>query len=281
MNIINIIKENMDKMTKSEYNVALYCLGNLNDFAFDTLDSVAGKIGTSTSSVLRFCRRLGFDGFKPFQESIRETFRYQPSLPDKFSKAVKKGTSGNLVDKTLSNSIACLEKTFGEMPYERLYDAANRINEAKRVFTFGMRESFALAHYAYTRFVSVRENVQLLSAGNCAEVEALIGISREDVCIVYLFHRYTKQALDVITALKRQGACIILVTSPPFEVASENATVLLPCYVDVDGIKNSSVAAVCLTDYLCNAVALAGGNAALAHMKAAEKLFSDFSVLCD
>lgn len=275
MNIPKLIRSKMEDMTKSERHVATYCLSNMNDFAFDTLDYVALKIGTSTTSVIRFCRKLGFSGYKEFQDNIRQGYRYRPDLPEKFKRTAKIQKSDELVLNTVNQSIDCITKTFEELYTERLFDAVNILSDAKRVFTFGMRESFALAHYAYTRFLTVRNNTFILNAGNNGEIETLLSLDSTDVCVAYLFHRYTKKAVEILSILKDMNVKIILVTQSPFEEVKELANVILPCYVETGGIKNSSAAPVCLTDCLCNALAIENGNKTLEYMKKSEKLFKN------
>jgi DNA-binding MurR/RpiR family transcriptional regulator len=51
------------------------------------------------------------------------------------------------------------------------------------------------------------------------------------------------------------------------------ATVLLPCQVDANGIKNSALAPICLADYLCNAVAMVNAEATLQRIRQSEELF--------
>lgn len=275
MNIVSKIKDNLEKMTKSEYKVALYCLGNLKDFAFDTLDVIAEKIETSTTSVIRFCRRMGFSGYKGFQDEVRSGFKYEPDLPDKLKRTLNNNNGDKLIAKTVENGITCIEKTFRELPEERFYDSINVLDNCKRIFCFGMKESFALAHYAYTRFLTVRNNVFMLSAGYNGEIESILSLNKNDVCIFFLFHRYTKHSLKILEMLKKQGVVVILVTSPPFDLVKDSADILLPCCVDADGIKNSSLAPVCLTDCLCNVLAVAGGEKALEYMKKSETLFKE------
>ena len=82
-------------------------------------------------------------------------------------------------------------------------DAVSHISTAKRVFTFGMKESFALAHYAYTRLLTVRKNVCVLNAGYNGEIESILSMNKDDVCVAFVFHRYTKQALQVLDMLKK------------------------------------------------------------------------------
>lgn len=276
MNLMERIKRSLDTMTKSEAKIAAYCMSHSNEFVFHTLETIAKQIDTSTTSVIRFCQRLGFSGYKSFQEELRLQYKQEPDLPDKWRRTAKAETKNELLIQTLRQSVQCIDKTFRELSPQALSRSISLLMEKRRVFTFGMKESYALAHYAYTRFLTVRKDVFLLNAGYNGELESVLGLTREDVCVVFLFHRYTRQALNILELIKKQGCDVILVTSPPFDSVQKGVSVTLPCFVDAQGIKNSSVAPVCLIDYLCNAVATELGEQALSYMKQSEQLFSDY-----
>lgn len=277
MNITEIIKANLDKMTKSEKRIAAFYLGDPDSFAFETLDDIAIRIDTSTTSVIRFCRKVGFSGYKELQEAVRRGFRSELTLPDKFNRAREDKSRSSGLMRTIRNAVNCIEKTFREIPDKDISDAVDAITYAKRVFCFGLKESYALAHYAYTRFLTIRSNVFMLSAGQSGEIESILGTSAGDVCIFFLFHRYTKPAPKILELLTKQGVKVILVTSPPWDELDTESTILLPCHVDISGIKNSAAAPVCLTDLLCNLTLAAADNKTLDYMKKSEELFRDFT----
>ena len=279
LSTVDQIKQGLDEMTKSERKVAAYFLGHPNDFAFYTLDKIAAQIGVSTTTVLRFCRRLEFEGFKDFQEKLRTDIKHQPNLPEKFQRTAEYSASNELLNKTVQTGILCLRQSFQEIPCDALEDALKRISSARRVFTFGMKESYALAHYLYTRLLAVRKDVYILNAGYNAEVESILSLTEEDVCVVFAFHRYSAQTLQILPMLRRQGAAVIVITSEPFDQVESYATLLLPCRVDAGGIKNTAIAPICLSDYLCNAVAVLRGNDALEHMRKQEALYRSISTL--
>lgn len=277
MNIVETIKLNLDKLTKSEHTVAAYFLENQNQFAFETLDSIAEKIKTSTTSVLRFCRKNGFDGYKAFQEEVRSNFNYQFTLPDKFKITSSSEFLQSHISKYAVNAVACIESTFNCISESDIYLAAEKIINANRVFCFGLKESFSLAHYAYTRFLTLRNNVFILSAGQSGEIESLLSLDEGDVCVFYLFHRYTKQSPQILKELKKRNVTTILITSPPYDQVESDASILFPCFVDINGIKNSYVAPACLTDCLCNSVVSKSGAKTLEYMKESECLFESFT----
>ena len=276
MTLMELIKGAMGEMTRSERQVAAYYFGHAGDFAFFTLDKMANSVQTSTTSVLRFCRRLGYAGYKDFQQAVRQELHRQPDLLDKLHRTQ---SSDDLLNKTVGNDLACIQNTFADIAYERLVDTVRLLGNARRVYTFGMKESYALAHYACTRFGAVRDQVQLLGAGMNGEVETLLDITPADVCLVFLFHRYTKQTLHILESLKKRGVPVVLVTAAPYDQVEAFATVLLPCRVDADGIKNTAVAPVCLADYLCNALAVESGDAAAQRMQQLEKLYKEQDIL--
>lgn len=271
MNILETIRMGLDDMTRSERQVASFYLANPNEFAFCTLDAIALKIDTSTTSVLRFCRKIGFQGYKDFQAAVRSQISSLPQLPDKYRRTVAEGNQ--LLLRMMHRDIGCVEDTVRELDNSALEQAVTEIAQADRVYTFGMRESLALSHYSYTRLLSVRPRVEQLRSGVNGEVENLLGIGEKDVCLVFLFHRYTRQAVQILHWLHSRGCKVILVTNPPLDEVEHLADILLPCYVDCGGIKNTAVAPVVLCDCLCNAVAAQLGDSALSYMKETEELF--------
>ncbi len=278
MKIVERINGCFDSMTKSERQVATHFLGHSSSFALLTLDRIATEVQMSTTTIIRFCRRLGFEGYKDFQETLRIDLKFhQPDLADKFQRTA--GNSGDeLLTQTVRQDLACIQQTFRDIPHPSLKEAAKRIASAERLFTLGMRESYALAHYAYTRFMTVRSDTYIMNTAN-GDIESVLNLREGDVCLLFLFHRYTRQMLQLLPLIKQQGAFIIAVTSPPCDELEPYASVILPCRVDASGIKNTAIAPICLTDYLCNAVAVINGEKTLHHIKRTEDIFKANSVL--
>lgn len=280
MNTVELIKTSIDGMTKSERQVASFFLGHQKDFAFLTLDKISEQIGTSTTSVLRFCRKLGYVGYKDMQEALRSEMKHQPELTDKLRRTANTvvSESDELFMQTLQQDIRCINNTFFDIPLESIAASLKYFSEAKRVFTFGMKEAYALAHYAYTRLLSVRENVFMLNAGYNSEIESVLGLTEEDTVAVFMFHRYTRQAQQLLPLLRRRGAKVILVTSAPFDQVENECDALLPCRIDANGVKNTYAAPVCLCDFFCNALAVKNGERTLAYIKECEDIIKTGSV---
>jgi DNA-binding MurR/RpiR family transcriptional regulator len=274
MNPVELIRQTLALMTRSEKAVANTYFDKTDAFLFGTLDEVAKLSEVSTTTVLRFCRRLGFDGFKDFQNELRSAGAIHPNLPEKFSRTVKEGRN-SLLSRSVLQGILCIQESFQGLDEYVLEEAVKRILKARRVWVFGMKESFAIAHYAYTRLTAVRSDVFLLSSPLSGDVENLLDVTGEDLCLFFLFHRYTTASQEIFHLLQKRGVPLIWITNPPLSLPQGEMTLTLSCRVDAGGIKNTAAAPIVLCDYLCNAAAATGSQAALEHMKKCEEIFCE------
>ena len=278
MSILKELESHASHLTRAERKIAAFCLHHVNDFSIMTLSNLSYTIGTSTTSIIRFCQHMGFKSFKEFQTALRKETGLKVNLQDRLQHLMSESTP-NVYAQTVTNTLKCIEDSFAAMDPVKMETAANYISRARRVFTFGMKEAYALAHYAYTRFYDVRTDVHLLSAVPNGDAEEILDISPEDVCIAFLFHRYTRASVSTLPIFKARGAKLILITCEPYDSVQAFADVLLPCRVDFSGVKNSYAAPVCLCDCLCNRVAAIDPERTKARMEALEKLCDDYMIL--
>lgn len=277
MTVLDKINREYPQMTRSEKALSAYVMAHSEEMGVSSIRELAEKNNVSTTTLIRYARRLGFEGFKEFRRAFCALAASQPTLTSKFEK-VAALPGDRLLSDTLAQAFTCLEETFSHLSAEKLEQTVSLIDGARRVYCFGMKESFALAHYAYTRFYTVRDDSFLLNVAG-GDVEQLLSVRPEDVCLVFLFHRYTRQALDILAALKKTGASVILFTNPPFDEVEPLTDVLLPCSVYGSGVKNTSIAPICLLDYLCNALAVKNSQRTLERFAELERLFEKQEML--
>ena len=252
--MIQKVYAELDTMTKTERQAAEYFLAHPDEFALLTLDKLALKVGVSTASIIRFCRRLGFFGYKDFQETLRDGMSNRMPLPIKLAHS-RSTQADQLLDRVALDGIQAIHQTLNELSAQALSAAVELLEDSRRVFTFGLRESYAMAHYLYTRLITIRDNVRILDTGFHTMLEPLLDLNADDTIVVFLFRRYTEQSLRMLPLLKATGASVILITSAPCdEGLAAQADVLLPCHVENNGIKNTYLAPMCLADYFCNAL---------------------------
>ncbi|MCQ2420046.1 MAG: MurR/RpiR family transcriptional regulator [Clostridia bacterium] len=281
MTVFQLVQQQYEEMTRTEKTVAICFMNHTQSFAFSTLEQAAELASTSTTSVIRFCRRLGFAGFKEFQRALQGDVSRHLDLSERLDASLQSGSRNALLERTLSESIRNLESTFSDFQQSSLEDATRRICGARRIFVFGMRESLALAHYAYTRLLTVRPEVYMLDVGYNAMFERALDLTPDDLCIWFLFHRYTAISRQMLRFVRGYGVQMLLITEAPFEEISCFADVILPCRVQTGGIKNSAVAPIGLLDYLCSAAAFHDPAKTSARFSGFEKGLDEAGILFD
>ena len=255
-NILYNISEKFDSLTGSQRVVAEYLTENVGSIAFCTLDSLAAKIGVSTTTVIRFARAIGYNGYSEMQQDIQDNIRGKLSLPERYNSA----TSTLKLDQLLVNSfqadIENITETLASLDTAGLQSAVDAIIQANNVYLLGMRGSFSMAHLMASRLGQIKEHVRLIQAVGGIYPEEINGAGPGDLCISFMFPRYSKITASVTTALKERGVTILLITSPGYKIIEPYGNIILPCVIRSVSFKNSFVAPLCLINYLVTAVSM-------------------------
>ncbi|MDD6956729.1 MAG: hypothetical protein PUI58_09930, partial [Solobacterium sp.] len=87
---INIMKLNIDlplhTLTSKELEILRYVLENSSDVESMSIQQLAENISYSTSTILRFCRKLGFKGYPELKFFLRNQIKLS-SLKNSLSKS--------------------------------------------------------------------------------------------------------------------------------------------------------------------------------------------------
>lgn len=139
MDIILIIRNKYDKLSKSEKKVADFVISNISSIEIDTITKVAAESGTSTSAVLRFCRSLGFNGYKEFRYEVIQYYRKSFKVNHKYEVAEPTKTFISSYLETLS-----LLENSGPQLYEKIVESLLKTN---KIFLVGIYQSSLPAKY--------------------------------------------------------------------------------------------------------------------------------------
>lgn len=261
--IIKKIYEKYSEFTHTEKNIADFILNNSNYILYDTLNELSNKINTSTTSIIRFAKALGYSGFSDMQDAIREYVALDDpfDLQKTLSKVEDKNVS-ELFVASINKDIENLEMTIASVEKDKLEEAINLIAKSRKVYIIGYNDSFALAYYMALRLGQVKENINLLQSVGGMYPKDIISANDEDVLIAYLFPRYSLYTLKVINWAKEAGTKIVIITSNNIEKIKDFGDVILPTYVHGGGVKESLISPMSLSSYIASTVAVINGDEA-------------------
>ena len=256
-NIIKLIYNNYDNYTNSEKTIADYIINNFNNITYDTLSSLAQKIGVSTTSIIRFAKELNFNGYSELQESIRA---YADS-DDPFNVArnfreMENQDISDMFEKSLNKDIENLKKTINSLSKDDLEKAIDYLANARRIYVMGYNDSFTMAYYMAARLGQVRESVSLLQGVGGLYPMEIASSNEEDLLVAYLFPRYSMNTVNIINKVKINGTKVLIITAHDTTKIRHFADVILPTYVYGSGVRESYIAPLALSSYLASSVAL-------------------------
>lgn len=248
------LNQHFDSFTHSQKLTANYLTDHMTEFAFSTLENLAEKIDVSTTTVIRFSRALGYKGFSEMQRDIQAELKQKESLPGRLAD-MPPISDNHLLRESFENDMKNIRKTLEVQRDEDLKKAVEIISGAKNIYVLGMRSSFAVAHYMASQLGEIKKHVNLIQSIGMIYPEEIVGAGEGDVCIAYLFPRYSKVAATMITWLREHGAKVVLITSMNYGAVSGYGDVILPCAISSVTYKNSFAAPLCLTNYMIAALA--------------------------
>ena len=243
------IMQKMNKFTYSQKIIANYIIENLEVIAFNTLENLSANIGVSTTTIVRFSRSIGYDGYSNLQKDIQSSIIAKASLPERLNQIADK-QKNNLLSDSFANDIKNIQETLTYLSEDSLREALAAISSARNVYILGMRSSFSLAFYMASRLGQIRDNIRLIQSVGMLFPEEIVGAGNGDVCITYFFPRYSKSSAVILSWLKKHGVKVILFTSMHAATVKVYGDIILPCSVNGILLKNSYAAPLCLNNYI-------------------------------
>ena len=210
--------------SRADRGIATYMLADLPGLPFETAASVAAKVGVSEPTVGRFCRTLGYGGFKDLKEHLRRDVGDRPWLIGDRLEALRArmGAEGGLA-RGLEREMAALVAVY-ELAHGPAWEAATRrLARAPAVFATGFQTERGVAEIFVHQLQYLRDGVRVLdlAGGSFAEL-----LAREGDAALVLFEarRYSRLALELARAAREAGVPVTLVTDPYCDWGREVAT---------------------------------------------------------
>jgi len=248
MSISDLIAAAGDRLTPTERRLARAVLEEPTLLAFGTVSDLAGHVGTSRPSVVRFATKLGCAGYPQLQELARSGVAEHLSRP---SQRIRHK------DETLAASRTVLERALGGV-FEALADGrlaslAAPIVRANDVWVLSGETSGAGARAFHSGLTMIRPHVHLIQEQSSGR--DLSSAAAGDVAVVFDFARYRRHAFHAARTLADQGVGVVAITDGPLSPLAGLTDNWCELRVPAVGPFDSSVPAVAAAELLVAHVA--------------------------
>lgn len=265
--------------TKADRALAAYMLAEFANLPFETAASLAAKVEISEPTVGRFCRALGYEGFKDLKKNLRNDLGDRPWLiGDRLSKLLERSKAGeDRRTSGLEQEMAALVTVY-EVTYTPEWDrVVKRLARAKSVFGVGFQAERGLAQIFINQLQYLRDKVHLLDLADGNFADVLVTEDTDRALVIFAARRYSRQAMLLAEEAKAAGFSITLITDPYCDWGHGVADEIFVVPTSFGRFWESTAQMASLTNLLVNGVHLELGPGVEIRMNKIAQLYGKFT----
>lgn len=259
------IQANVESYPPSMKRVAGAILGRPQGVLEKTISELARSCATSETSIVRFCRTLGFTGFPALKLQMAAELATEAA---QFGSETRHGTDirptdtlADTVSKITRSEILGIQETAANLDMVTLEQVISRLEHAGRIVLYGVGASNAGAQDLTQKLLRIGcAAFGFHDAHDALASAALLGPG--DVAIAFSHSGRTREAVELLHAARRGGAFTVAITNVEKSPVTEHADKVLRTAVREttfrSGAMASRIAQLTLVDYLF--VGVARGN---------------------
>lgn len=254
-NILQLIKEHHGKFSPQQAKIAAYLMINFEKAAFMTATQLAGKIGVSQPTVIRFSQFLGFSQYSAFIEKIQALLKAKLTSIDRLRLSIGKiGTGSEAEFDIISREICTLDLLASTFPHKPFKDLVDQICRSDKTIIVGTRGSASLAQYFAYFLGKVKRNVTAISSGETKVYDQLLDFNKNDLLIAIAFPRYPRETLEIIRFCRKRSGVLYGITDKIDSPLAELTDVSLIIPITFSTIFDSYCSALCLFNMIVTGV---------------------------
>lgn len=210
LNLANKISDVYPNLNKTSKLIADVYFKEPRIFLNKNLQELGTITQTSSASVVRFCRKLGFKGFKDFQIACaQEMPNKQDAMVDTIINTNDEPTSVLYkLQLSLGKNIADIGKT---IDHKSLDAAVDLMRSAQQIYVAGEGASGLAAQDLFYKLIRSGKNVNFVQSSHIA-LEQVANINKEDILIVFSYSGLTQEPLLMAKQAQKNNAKIVAVT---------------------------------------------------------------------
>lgn len=222
MNMILKIQSVYNQFTKAEKKVADYCLQHREEVPFLSITDLADACGVGDTSVYRFCRTLKLEGYQEFKMKF-SLAQGTASMEARLMRGGAGGQAGagdaaedtaapaELARRVLETHRNAIAETYMMLDREELDKVLSMLDDAKRVYFFGIGDSLLVAQEAMSKFLRITGKVNCIQDPHMQAVAAAM-MNEEDLVFIISYSGATKDNLQVAKIAKDSGAKVAAIS---------------------------------------------------------------------
>ena len=210
INIEKLIKTAFPNLSKGEKKVASYVIDNYNSVALLSSSELAKKTDVSDTTVIRFAKSLGFNGYLEFKKALRSSV-YSSNMYESL-KGMNVDTDNEYPVKYMLSTVSDLREFVQAFDYELVNKIAEILLNANQIYIGGLGSDSVIAQYLFTYIRKMGFGPVLLVEEGHTLAEYLLNITRGDVLLMCSYPKMFNDEIKMAKLAKENGATLITIT---------------------------------------------------------------------
>ncbi len=242
-----------NQFTRAEKKVADYTIAHPREVLFMSITELADAVGVGETSVFRFCRTVGVNGYQEFKMQMSLSMQDSEDTGPLTGHVNAGDDLTAMIQKVLSSTQKALAETAALVDQGVLDRAVDYLTDARQICFFGVGASLIAAMKANDKFSRIEPKVFCINDAHAQAMRAAT-MAPGDVAVVFSYAGSTKDTNAVARLAKHAGATVIAITRFQKSPLTEFTDLTLLCGANESPMQGgSSSADICqafLTDLL-------------------------------
>lgn len=215
MDPLSRIKIHQKEFTETESKIARAIAKEPRDVIKNNITTVASTMKVSKSALLRFCQKIGYEGFSEFKYELTRFMNADESDDEKTNELV-----------------LWIQKSLGEMNSKSLLasvqEVAEEIVKAKQIRIFGINETGLAAKQLYYRLLSLGIDSVAITELETMHFYSTLGESH-DVYLFFSLSATTEAIMDAMVKAMEKKRTVLITQNQKFKYRDKvNHMIVLP-----------------------------------------------------
>jgi DNA-binding MurR/RpiR family transcriptional regulator len=226
------IAQRYETLSKRLQQVAEYALSHPDDMALETIAVIATRAKVPPSSLIRFSKAFGFDGFTRMQRLFRDRLVARtPTYDDRLKRLTEEQHPGGepmpslMLHDVATAGIEGLDRIRRDVPLERLNAAIEILSKARLVYVIAQRRSFPVASYMVYLLNELGRPACLLDGVGGMLEQQKRAVLPDDAVVALSFQPYAPEVAAFAERCQTDGTPLIGITDGPLSPLSRTADV--------------------------------------------------------
>lgn len=208
---LNRLHENLNNFTVQQRKAASYILENPHKVSQMYVEHLAQASGTSTATIQRLCKSIGFTGYREFLTALSYDVAVRTNEKPAYCEIIPGDDPATIAKNVVQSSCLAIENTLPLIDPAVLCQVIDLLYNASRIYFYGIGGSGIVATDAYSKFLRIGKPC-IVETDPDRQILTACTLKNDDVAVIFSYSGETKWILNLADTIKKTGIPIVAIT---------------------------------------------------------------------